>query len=108
MAVVDECVITGKVVGNVEDKLNIDSWANHAGDGCKGECGVQQDFVVPPDSSLGGEQDGEEWLCEDGGRGWVCENLKNGEANRGVGGEGAHRVKPWEGDASHGIISESS
>ena len=37
----------------------------------------------------------------------MCENLKDGEANRGVSGEGAHRVKPWEGDASHGIISES-
>ena len=40
VAVVDECVITGKLVGNVEDKLNIDSWANYAGDGCKDEYGV--------------------------------------------------------------------
>ena len=38
----------------------------------------------------------------------MCENLKDGVANRGVSGEGAHRVKPKEGDASHGIISESS
>ena len=40
VAVVGESVITGKVVGNVEDKLNVDSWSDYAGDGCKDEYGV--------------------------------------------------------------------
>ena len=61
MAVVNECVMTREVVSEVEDKLRVDSDANYAGDRCEGKCGVQKDFVVPPDSSLGGEQEGEEW-----------------------------------------------
>ena len=51
MAVVSECVIAREVVSKVEDKLRVDSDANYAGDGCEGECSVQEDFVVPPDSS---------------------------------------------------------
>ena len=54
MIVVNECVIPKKAVSKVENELRIDSDANCAGDGCEDECGVQEDFVVPPDSSLGG------------------------------------------------------
>ena len=50
----NKSVMTREVVGEVEDKLRVDSDANYAGDGCEGKCGVQEDFVVPPDSSLGG------------------------------------------------------
>ena len=56
MIVVNECVIARKVVSKVENELCIDSDANCAGDGCEDECGVQEDFVAPLDSSLRKEQ----------------------------------------------------
>ena len=75
MAVVSDCVIAREVVSKVEDQLRVDSDTNYAGDGCEGECSVQDDFVVPPDSSLVGEQEGEEWWYENSGSGWVCEEV---------------------------------
>ena len=45
------------MVSNVEDKLHVDRDANDAGDWCEGECGMQEDFAVPFDSSLRREKE---------------------------------------------------
>ena len=37
----------------------------------------------------------------------MCEDLYNREANRGVCGKGAHRVKPWKGGVSRGMVDEN-
>ena len=41
----------------MEDKLHVDGDANDAGDWCEGECGMQEDFAVPFDSSLRREKE---------------------------------------------------
>ena len=68
----------------MENKLDVDGDANNAGDRCKGECGMQEDFVVPFDSSLRRKQEGKEWWCEFSRSGWVCEEIYDREADRGV------------------------
>ena len=38
----------------------------------------------------------------------MCDEFKDVEANHGIGGEGADRMDPWEGDASNGMENEDS
>ena len=52
VTVVDEGMVTRKVVGNVEHKLGIDCDPGDTGQRHEGECVAEQDFVVPPNSAL--------------------------------------------------------
>ena len=50
--IVVESVVTGEVVRYVEDKLGIYCDLGDAGQRHEGECGAEQDFVVPPNPAL--------------------------------------------------------
>ena len=52
MIVVDESMVTREVVRYVEDKLGIYCDPGDTGQRHEGECGVEQDFVVPPNAAL--------------------------------------------------------
>ena len=50
--VVDESVVAREVVSYVKDELGIYCDPGDTGQRHEGECGVEQDFVVPPNAAL--------------------------------------------------------
>ena len=59
MVVAVESVIAGKVADDVKDKLRVDGGSRNKGDRSEEEGGVEDNFAVPPYSSLGREKKGE-------------------------------------------------
>ena len=51
-----ESVIAGEVADDVKDKLRVDGGSRNKGDRSEEEGGVEEHFVVPPYSSLGGRR----------------------------------------------------
>ena len=54
-----ESVIAGEVADDVKDKLRVDGGSRNQGDRSEEEGGVEDNFAVPPYSSLRREKKGE-------------------------------------------------
>ena len=52
-------MIAGEVADDVKDKLRVDGGSRNKGDRSEEEGGVEDNFAVPPHSSLGREKKGE-------------------------------------------------
>ena len=56
MVVAVKSVIAGEVADDVKDKLRVDGGSRNKDDGSEEEGGLEENFAVPPYSSLGGRR----------------------------------------------------
>ena len=97
-----ESVIAGEVADDMKDKLRVDGGLREE------EGGVQNNFAVPPYSSLRRVKKGEKLCCETTGGGRVSKDFVDVEKKCGMDCEVANRMDAWAGEMLTGEAEEEN